>query len=198
MSTHPNLEAPNGGFLSQTGLVKSYQGIIRAIFHLEKMNSFFLELSQDRCIYDALVKPLTKSSEPMLVSANYWGKPAKVGSHQPWHQDLAYLTDEERTRYTGALTIWIALEDANQHNGCLEFYPCSHKQGYLAHPGNRDAMKGAQLHLNVDALFPNAKPIPVKLSRGSAVCFDGYTIHASKKNTSNFSRQAISLGYVYT
>ena len=192
-----NLEAPGGGFYSQSGLVKGNKGIVRAMFQLEKKDPFFAELSKDPRIYNDIIQRLVQSKDFLLASANYWGKPAKIGSAQPWHQDLAYLVPEERSKYVGAITIWIALDPATKENGCLEFYPGSHKRGDLPYRGSRRAEDNEQINIDVEQLFPSIEPKAVELQPGSAVCFGGHVVHGSKKNSSDFSRQAISFGYVY-
>ncbi len=192
-----NLEAPGGGFYSQTGKLKSYKGVVRAIFGLEKKSSFFADLSTASYIYDQVVRELVQDKELTLFSANYWGKPANVGSAQPWHQDLAYLVPEQRLEYSGAITIWIALDPATKENGCLEFYPGSHILGDLPYRGSRSAEDIEQMNIDVEQLFPHIEPIAVELKPGSAVCFGGHVVHGSKKNSSDFSREAISFGYLY-
>jgi ectoine hydroxylase-related dioxygenase (phytanoyl-CoA dioxygenase family) len=192
-----NLEAPGGGFYSQSGLVKGNKGVVRAMFQLERKDPFFAEMSKDSGIYNDIIQKLVQSQEFLLASSNYWGKPAKIGSAQPWHQDLAYLAPEERSKYSGAVTIWIALDPANKENGCLEFYPGSHKRGDLPYRGSRKAEDNEQINIDVESLFPSIEPKAIELEPGSAVCFGGHVVHGSKKNSSDFSRQAISFGYVY-
>ncbi len=192
-----NLECPGGGFLGQTGTVKSYRGVLRAAFHLEDIDPFFADLGQRSAIYRQVVAHLLPGRSPALLSVNYWGKPAAVGSAQPWHQDLAYIPPVQRTSYNGALTCWIALDPARVENGCLEFYPGSHRSGDLPHIGSADAADGEQIRLEVSRLFPGLQPTPVELDPGAAVFFDGRVVHGSRVNTSSVPRRAISFSYVY-
>jgi len=192
-----NLECPGGGFLGQTGRVKSYRGVLRAMFHLEERDPFFADLGDKSDFYRHVVSALVAGHRPRLLSVNYWGKPAAVGSAQPWHQDLAYIPPVQRTSYNGALTCWIALDPARVENGCLEFYPGSHRSGDLPHVGSADAADGEQIRLEVSRLFPGLQPTPVELDPGAAVFFDGRVVHGSRVNTSSVPRRAISFSYIY-
>ncbi|MEI7601610.1 MAG: phytanoyl-CoA dioxygenase family protein [Aestuariivirga sp.] len=192
-----NLESPDGGFLAQTGAVKCFKGVLRAVFHLESRDEFFAELGEKGPMYHDVVTQLLTRRKPALLSVNFWAKSAVVGSPQPWHQDLAYLSSEQRREYAGALTAWIAVDEATEENGCLEFYPGSHRLGDLPHLGSMDPDAGEQIHLDVQRLFPANPPTPVELRPGSAVFFDGLVVHGSKANRSPRAREAISFSYVY-
>lgn len=191
-----NLECPGGGFLGQAGTVKSYRGVLRAVFHLEKRDPFFADLGEKSEFFRRVVSALV-CFQPTLLSVNFWGKPAGIGSAQPWHQDLAYLSPAQRGLLNGALTSWIALDPAHVGNGCLEFYPGSHQSGDLPHRGSTDPADGEQIWLDTSELFPSGQPTPVELPPGAAVFFDGRVVHGSRVNTSSASRQAISFSYVY-
>lgn len=191
-----NLECPGGGFLGQAGTVKSYRGVLRAVFHLEKRDPFFADLGEKSDFFRCVVSTLV-SFRPTLLSVNFWGKPAGIGSAQPWHQDLAYLSPEQRGSLNGALTCWMALDPAHVGNGCLEFYPGSHRSGALPHHGSANPADGEQIHVDVSRVFPSEQPTPVELPPGAAVFFDGLVVHGSRVNTSSAPRQAISFSYVY-
>lgn len=192
-----NLECPGGGFLGQTGTVKSYRGVLRAAFHLEDIDPFFADLGQRSAFYRQVVARLLPGRSPALLSVNFWGKPALSGSAQPWHQDLAYLGPDLRSRHAGAVTAWLALDPARMANGCLEFYPGSHRLGDLEHLGSTDPAAGEQIHVDVRRHFGTAEPTAVELDPGSAVFFDGLVVHGSRENTSPASREALSFSYLY-
>src|SRR5208337_4412923 len=47
----------------------------------------------------------------------------------PWHQDNGYVAIEPATN----VTIWAALDDVDERNGCVWVVPGSHAKGLLDH-----------------------------------------------------------------
>ena len=67
------------------------------------------------------------------VSVRFWHdqlfcKPSRHGGVVAWHQDYSYWT---RTTPMAHLTCWIGLDDTDEHNGCLQYIPGSHKWDLL-------------------------------------------------------------------
>ncbi|MEU6406763.1 phytanoyl-CoA dioxygenase family protein [Streptomyces sp. NPDC046985] len=138
-----------------------------------------------------------------LVNAFLWAKPPVVGSAKPWHQDLAFAPPGFDAEEHGIVTVWIALEPATARNGCLEFLPGSHLHGLFPHRGDRERLPGEAPRLRAvephiaDADLPRAAaPVAVPLEPGSAVVFDGLTVHRSAPNTTAAEpRTAVSFVY---
>ena len=57
-------------------------------------------------------------------------KPPHRGHETPWHQDEAFW--EEHLGYH-ACGVWLALDDVDRDNGCMEFLPHSHLGGIVTH-----------------------------------------------------------------
>ncbi|MEV1026411.1 phytanoyl-CoA dioxygenase family protein [Streptomyces sp. NPDC050264] len=138
-----------------------------------------------------------------LINSFLWAKPPVVGSAKPWHQDMAFAPPGFDTREHGIVTVWIALERAGAHNGCLEFLPGSHRLGLLPHAGDRERVPGqpplrdaVEPHV-ADEHLPRAHaPVAVPLEAGSAVMFDGMVLHRSAPNTTAAApRTAVSFVY---
>ena len=49
-------------------------------------------------------------------------KPARHGGEVPWHQDNGYW----RCTPANLVSIWMALDDADEENGCMNVIPGSH------------------------------------------------------------------------
>ena len=49
-------------------------------------------------------------------------KPARYGGEVPWHQDNGYW----RCTPSNLVSIWMALDDADEDNGCMNVIPGSH------------------------------------------------------------------------
>ncbi len=106
-------------------------------------------------------------------------------SEFPWHQDNGYgaITPDNN------VTVWIALDDVTEENGCVWVVPGSHKQGLLDHQKKNDSW---HLHLDVET-----DGIPAIMKAGEAVMFSGLTLHRSKLNHTNAPRRAMFMEYAH-
>lgn len=102
----------------------------------------------------------------------------------PWHQDNGYakgiLPDTN-------ITVWVALEDVNERNGCVYVAPGSHKQGLLPHETS-----GVSWHLEVPV---KGNGVPAILKAGEAVAFTGLTLHRSLLNHTDQPRRGFFMEY---
>jgi len=107
-----------------------------------------------------------------------------------WHQDRGVtLEDADNTHM---VTVWIAVNDANENNGCLRVIPGSHKNPMLAHcPASH------QLHIP-PSQFDESKAVAIPVPAGGGVLFHPNTIHSSLSNHSNDIRWSFDLRYNVT
>ncbi len=96
----------------------------------------------------------------------------------PWHQDNGY-TFVEPQQY---LTCWVAMTDADEHNGCPRVVPGVHRQGTLRH---RLTDLG---YLCFEDEPTGAVSVPVKA--GGIVVLSSLTPHATGPNLSDAVRKA--------
>jgi hypothetical protein len=109
---------------------------------------------------------------PPKVFAN-GAKANGLVSKVEWHQDNGVVLPEadEAT----ILTVWLALTDATEQNGCMQVIPGSHRDGLKDHcPVDQLRIPDALLELN------RAKSLPMKA--GSALLMNQRTIHSSTDN----------------
>lgn len=95
-------------------------------------------------------------------------KPPRFGSAKPYHQDNAYFKCEPADE---TITVWVALDDVDEHNGCLRYIDGSHRGAVLDHvPVEGEAHN----------LMPRADEID--LSRESLACVEqgGVVFHHCK------------------
>ncbi|MSR65629.1 MAG: hypothetical protein EXS18_07605 [Verrucomicrobiae bacterium] len=105
-------------------------------------------------------------------------------SEFPWHQDNGYVMIEPATN----ITIWFALDDVDERNGCVWVSPRSHKRGLLDHkPKSAD-----NWHLTVPV---EGDGVPARLKAGEGVAFSGLTLHRSKLNHTDRPRRAFFMEY---
>lgn len=123
-------------------------------------------------VLTAVVSPNVKCMQSML----FVKAPGKAG--QSWHQDEFYIP----TRDKSLIGVWIAIDDATVDNGCLWIIPGSQQPGYMFArvPSSNDEYADVDT-VDVSGYDPE-QVIPVPVSKGSVVFFNGYTLHSSKRN----------------
>jgi ectoine hydroxylase-related dioxygenase (phytanoyl-CoA dioxygenase family) len=64
-------------------------------------------------------------------------KPPGHPHETPWHQDMAYAGRPTAPAGTpiadGSIQVWVALDDADEENGCMHFVPGRHREPLLEH-----------------------------------------------------------------
>jgi ectoine hydroxylase-related dioxygenase (phytanoyl-CoA dioxygenase family) len=64
-------------------------------------------------------------------------KPAGLRHETPWHQDFAYgrvpFTAPGTPIHGGTIQFWVALDDVDEENGCMQFIPGRHHEPLLEH-----------------------------------------------------------------
>ncbi|MFM7321686.1 MAG: phytanoyl-CoA dioxygenase family protein [Armatimonadota bacterium] len=110
---------------------------------------------------------------------------------QAWHQDEIYIPTRDRS-LAGA---WIALDDATIANGCLGVIPGSHRSGCL-HPqrphDDPDEFDASPESHGFDA----TDEVPVEVTAGTVVFFNGYLLHRSRRNRSDRYRRVLVNHYM--
>lgn len=99
---------------------------------------------------------------------------------QAWHQDERYIPTRDRS----LVGVWIALDDADEENGCLRVLPKSHRPGKLYPLGDHGQPNefdpGEEAHS-----FPDEeREVLVEVKAGDVIFFNGYLLHRSKRNAS--------------
>lgn len=108
-------------------------------------------------------------------------RPAKPDAVFTWHQDLGYWPTGTPEPLTA--TCSLALDDADQENGCLKVVPGSQKKGLRPHRPlmgeNRE-----QSHILSVALTEDDPVVELPLKRGDITVHDEMIIHGSGGNRS--------------
>lgn len=105
----------------------------------------------------------------------------------PWHQDWPYWKGIHK------VTLWLALDEIDERNGCLQFVRGSHRDTHEHHGGSgAGAVFSAQL--DATAVDP-ARVVTVPCPIGTAVLFHDLTLHDSLPNSSHRDRYALAITY---
>jgi chlorinating enzyme len=152
-------------------------------------------------VLEALIGPDVLALQTMLFL-----NPPGLGG-QGWHQDAYYIPTFPDT----LIGVWMALERADEENGCLWVIPGSHAEPIYPTPERRaqvhaeESFEDLELVENVSMLddsintlirvvrkYPD--PIPVVCEPGDVIFFHSHLLHRSHRNrtTDRFRRAFVS------
>ena len=125
--------------------------------------------------------------EPYAVQTMLYFKPAGARG-QALHQDQFYLRVQPGT----CIAAWMALDDCDEENGCLQVVPGSHSLPLLC-PVEADT---SQSFTDVEVpLSADMQPEPVIMKAGDVFFFNGQLIHGSFPNTSGSRFRRALIGH---
>jgi ectoine hydroxylase-related dioxygenase (phytanoyl-CoA dioxygenase family) len=108
----------------------------------------------------------------------------------PWHQDTVKWPMNE----SGALSIWLTLDDVDERNGCMMFVPKSNTAGKLENISLTNPVdifeyvKGTEIE--------KQQPVVVPLKAGSCTFHDGLTFHSAFANHTDPPRRVLAIIYL--
>jgi ectoine hydroxylase-related dioxygenase (phytanoyl-CoA dioxygenase family) len=114
--------------------------------------------------------------EPYAVQTMFYFKPPHARG-QALHQDNYYLRVQPGT----CCAAWMAIDDCDEENGCLQIVPGSHDWPVLC------TIKADTTQSFTDVTVPvpaGTQPIPVIMQAGDVLFFNGQIVHGSLPNTS--------------
>jgi ectoine hydroxylase-related dioxygenase (phytanoyl-CoA dioxygenase family) len=155
------------------------EGAVLQIIDMWRLDPAFERLLHKPEILD-VIEALMCTPNIRLYHDQALYKPALNGDIVPWHQDNGYW----KLNPAAAISMWIALDDADQQNGCMWVVPQSHKAGLVGH--QRAGQYVAQLKADAD----ERSAVPVPLPAGSAMVHHCQTLHMTKPNHSPRQRRA--------
>ena len=156
---------------------------------LEKHDNFFNELM----VNSELTQIATTLLGEAVIGKNveYFNKPAKIGKATPPHQDAFYFNIAPPQ----ALTMWLALEEADQQNGCVSYISGSHKRGIRPH-GRTTTLGFSQSIIDYGTEDDLANLVAFPAQPGDLLIHHCMTIHSAAPNTTD-SRSRKALGLIY-
>ena len=139
----------------------------------------------------ALLARTVLGEEATGKNVEYFNKPPRTGKATPPHQDAFYFNISPPE----AVTMWLALEEADSSNGCVSYVAGSHNRGMRAH--SRTGLSGFSQSI-VDYGLPEdlacLRTVPAQ--PGDLLIHHAMTIHSAGPNrTPDRSRKA--LGFIY-
>ena len=144
------------------------------MIHMHRWDDLSLQWMIDPRINRWLTGLLGK--EPYAVQTMLYFKPAGARG-QALHQDQYYLRVQPGT----CMAAWLALDDCDEENGCLQVAPGTHTIPLLC------TVKADTTQSFTDVTVPlpeGMSPVPVIMAAGDVLFFNGQLIHGSVPNTS--------------
>ncbi|PSL27176.1 phytanoyl-CoA dioxygenase family protein [Dyadobacter jiangsuensis] len=168
---------------------KNDPATLKQIMHVSDHAPYFAPMLNDSKFSRIAGELLEDTVVPKILE--YFNKPPKIGKPTPPHQDGYYFM----LKPAKAVTMWMALEDVDEANGCVRYVRGSHKLGMRRH-GRTQTLGfsqgitdfGLPEDLENEIAFP-ARP-------GDLLIHDSLTIHRADGNqTTDRTRKA--LGFIY-
>ncbi len=172
------------------------------VFYENKSDFTTLKQLQDMHSYDAVFASFLHESKfeelaTILLGENvvgktieYFNKPPTIGKPTPPHQDAYYFM----LKPPQALTMWLALEQVDQENGCVRYIKGSHLRGMRPH--GRSQVLGFSQGITDYGEKDFREEIAFPASAGDLLIHHSMTIHRADGNVSD-SRTRKALGLIY-
>jgi len=150
--------------------LKQYPRMLQMHRYDAQSLAFLLDARLRECMTTIL------GSEPYAVQTMIYFKPPSARG-QALHQDQYYLRVEPGT----CCAAWLALDDCDEENGCLQVVPGSHQLPVLC----TVAADTTQSFTDVTVPVPEGMQVkPVIMRAGDVLFFNGQLIHGSLPNVS--------------
>jgi phytanoyl-CoA hydroxylase len=168
---------------------------------------FWLRLVSDPSLVavaeNALGNPSSKGYGLCIFASHYIVKPPHDGLPVLWHQDRSYFPVEptDSNIPVGPVTLWLALNEVNAENGCMQVVRSSHKDHARLLPfGTRtDVPNALNTSIHEEALqVDEADVVNLELQPGDVSMHHLDVIHGSQPNHSDKWRKGIAIRYMPT
>ena len=151
-------------------------------------------------VYDLLTDPRIVACVKDLLGENLigWGshffcKMPHDGKAVTWHQDASYWPLSP----SKAVTVWLAIDDADVENACMRFVAGSHHFGHLTYRPS-DSSEHNVLDQTIDNPEQYGQPVDDVLKAGEVSLHSDLLLHGSNANDSDRRRCGLTLRYCAT
>ncbi|MEW4531231.1 phytanoyl-CoA dioxygenase family protein [Maioricimonas sp. JC845] len=144
-------------------------------------------LTNERIV--AVVKDLL-GDDVVGWGSHFFCKMPHDGKSVAWHQDASYwpLTP------TRAVTVWLAIDDADTENACMRFIRGSHHYGHMTYRPSSSTEHNV-LNQTIDNVEQYGEPVDDELKAGEISVHSDLLLHGSDANESDRRRCGLTLRY---
>ncbi len=173
------------------------------VFYEDAADASTLKQLQDMHRHDAYFGALLMDSrlrelaeillddEVVPKNVEFFNKPARIGKPTPPHQDNFYFNLDPAE----AVTMWLALEEADEQNGCVRYVTGSHRRGLRSH-GRTGTLGFSQGITDFSSPDDQANGVAFPAQAGDLLVHHAMTVHWAEGNTSE-SRSRRAIGLIY-
>ena len=122
--------------------------------------------------------------------SHFFCKMPHDGKAVAWHQDASYWPLSP----SKAVTVWLAIDDADRQNACMRFLAGSHHFGHLTFRPS-DPAEHNVLNQTIDHPEQYGTPTDVELKAGEISMHSDLLLHGSEANASDRRRCGLTLRY---
>ncbi|MBC7851857.1 MAG: phytanoyl-CoA dioxygenase family protein [Pirellulaceae bacterium] len=154
---------------------KSRPDSLKQLQHME-VDPFFCKY-KNHPTWSALARGLV-GEEVESMGPEWFNKPPGTSKHTPPHQDNYYFC----LKPPHVITLWMALDDVDDGNGCLRYVRGSHLLPIRPH--SRSSVLGFSQGITDYGPLDEAREERIHLQPGDVVAHHGNTIHRADANAS--------------
>jgi ectoine hydroxylase-related dioxygenase (phytanoyl-CoA dioxygenase family) len=178
-------------FRSALGEMERGMGsLVKRMDHCHLFFPWAWELATHPAVLDAVEDLL--GADFFVHSTRIFAKPPRDPSYVSWHQDGTYSDLNSKP----APSIWIALTDSTEENGCVRVIPGSHHHPKLSHTETFAAENllnhGEEVNIEVDEALARS----LVLRAGELSVHHVNIIHGSNANRSDQPRIGFSISFI--
>jgi phytanoyl-CoA hydroxylase len=157
---------------------------------LVRGDPFWLRVVSDERLLD--IAELFIGPDIALFASHYIVKPPFDGQEVRWHQDGAFWPLEPMN----VVTLWLAVDESTQENGCVRVIPGSHARELAAMRAviDTETVLGKEIAVPVD----ESVAVDIELSPGDVEVHHPNIVHGSDANTSPHRRCGLTIRYIPT
>ncbi len=155
-----------------------------------------------KAVQDLIMRPKIAESLAQLLGADLCIWRSQVVCKEPgapevtWHQANTYLMEEiyKPTLFPPScnelfqLTTWIAFDDTDLENGCLQFIPGTHYKINTMSLGGKDSQGFVNAKIKLDVEIDPKTVFSAEMKAGQFIIFSERVIHGSPPNISDRRR----------
>lgn len=179
--------------------IREYFDALLAKYMAEGKDSYSISSAHLRHgrVWDILTHPrivaiVTDLIGPSVIAwgSHFFCKMPGDGKRVAWHQDASYwpLTPSK------AVTVWLAIDDADPGNANMRYIPGTHVLGHLTWQLS-ETDESNVLNQTVPEVEKYGAPVDVTLKAGEAAVHSDLLLHGSEANTSTRRRCGLTLRY---
>lgn len=122
--------------------------------------------------------------------SHFFCKMPRDGKSVAWHQDASYWPLSPSM----AVTVWLAIDDADQENACMKFVSGSHHFGHMTYRPS-DSTDHNVLSQSIDNAEQYGDVVYDELQAGQVSIHSDLLLHGSEANSSDRRRCGLTLRY---